>query len=433
MATASDPLLKEAAANRLATLETKPQARAGLLPLINLGGNYDDQSSDGVFSNFSPSLGTTVETNSDSDTTSLAYQLRLQQPLFRWDRWIALKRADKSVAQAEATFAAAEQDLAVRVTSSYFSALAARDSLDAETLNKEAIKRQLEQNETRFEVGLIAITDVLESRAAYDQSVAAEIASKRQLAIAIESLREIIGQRVDDLVAPGEDLPLMNPDPANEDAWVEKAMAQNLNLEASRIAVQIANDDVRSQRTGHYPTLDLVLTHGEFDSDGNSLNTVMGVSTPGSNDQDSNSDTISLQFNVPIYSGGAVSSRVRQAVYNKEAAQQRLERIARETERQTRDAYLSVLAEISRVKALKEAVKSSETALSATEAGFDVGTRTSVDVLNSRRDLLRAQVNFYQSRYDYLVNLINLKRAAGTLSGADLQQISDWLETSRSE
>jgi len=211
------------------------------------------------------------------------------------------------------------------------------------------------------------------------------------------------------------------------------AQQQNLNLEASRIAVQIAQDDVRSQRTGHYPTVDLVVSHGEFDSDGNSLNTVGGFSTPGRNDQDSSSDTISLQFNVPIYSGGAVSSRVRQAVYQKQAAQQRLERIARETERQTRDAYLSVTAEISRVKALQEAVKSSETALSATEAGFDVGTRTSVDVLNSRRDLLRSQVNFYLSRYDYLVNLINLKRAAGTLSGQDLLEISNWLEASNAE
>lgn len=433
LATTSDPLLKEAAANRMATLESKPQARSGLLPLINLSGNYDDSSSDGVFSNFSPSLGTTVETNSDSDSKSLGYRLQLQQPLFRWDRWIALKRADKSIAQAEATFAAAEQDLAVRVTQSYFNALAARDSLDAETLNKEAIKRQLEQNETRFEVGLIAITDVLESRAAYDQSVASEIAAKRQLALAKENLREIIGQRIDDLVAPGTDLPLAEPTPADPEVWVAMAQRQNLNLEASRIAVQIAQDDVRSQRTGHYPTVDLVVSHGEFDSDGNSLNTVGGFSTPGRNDQDSSSDTISLQFNVPIYSGGAVSSRVRQAVYQKQAAQQRLERIARETERQTRDAYLSVTAEISRVKALQEAVKSSETALSATEAGFDVGTRTSVDVLNSRRDLLRSQVNFYLSRYDYLVNLINLKRAAGTLSGEDLLEISNWLEASNAQ
>lgn len=438
MATTSDPLLKEAAANRLATLEAKPQARAGLLPNISLFGSYDDQNSDGQFSNFDidPVTGDpiTVPVNTEGDSNSLIYTFSVQQPLFRWDRWIALRRADKTLAQAEATFAAAEQDLAVRVTQAYFAALAARDSLDAETLNKEAIKRQLEQNETRFEVGLIAITDVLESRAAYDQSVASEIAAKRQLSLAIENLREIVGERVDDLVAPGTDLPLENPNPADEEAWVEMANMQNLNLEASRIAVEIAQDDVRAQRTGHYPTVDLVLNRREVDTDGTSSSSTGGrapVNRP--NDQDSTNDSISLQFSVPIYSGGAVSSRVRQAVYNKQAAQQRLERIARETERATRDAYLSVLAEISRVKALAEAVKSSETALSATEAGFDVGTRTSVDVLNSRRDLLQAQVNFYVSRYDYLVNLVNLKRAAGTLSGADLQEISNWLESSSAE
>ncbi len=432
LATSSDPLLKEAAANRMATLEARPQAKAGLLPLINLSGTWNDTGSDDFGSNFSQSLQTTVESRTERDSQALNYRLQLQQPLFRWDRWVALKRADKTVAQAEATYAAAEQDLAVRVTQAYFNALAAQDSLDAETLNKEAIKRQLEQNETRFEVGLIAITDVLESRAAFDQSVASEIAAKRQLALAKENLREIVGQRIDTLVAPGTDLPLQNPSPENEDAWVELAQRQNLNLEAGRISVQIAQDDVRSQRTGHYPSLDLVLSRSEFDSDGDIF--VIGSGNPaGANDQESTTDTISLQFNVPIYSGGAVSSRVRQAVYNKQAAQQRLERIARETERQTRDAYLSVLAEISRVKAIKEAVKSSETALSATEAGFDVGTRTSVDVLNSRRDLLRAQVNFYVARYDYLVNLINLKRAAGTLSGSDLQEISNWLETSSAE
>lgn len=434
MATISDPLLKEASANRLATLEARPQARAGLLPTIDLSGSYDDDSSSGTRTNASqvpnPVTGEleiqVVQFPNESESNTLFYRLQLSQPLFRWDRWVALKRADKTVAQAEATFGAAQQDLAVRVTQGYFNTLAARDSLQAETLNKEAIKRQLEQNETRFEVGLIAITDVLESRAAYDQSVASEIAAKRQLALAQENLREIIGERIEDLEAPGDDLELISPSPSSAEAWVEKARQQNLNLEASRIAVQIAQDDVRTQRTGHYPTLDLVVSHGESDTDGISVNNGVDFQS----DQDFKNDTIALQFNVPIYTGGAVSSRVRQAVYQKQAAQQRLERIARETERQTRDAYLSVLAEISRVRALKEAVNSSETALAATEAGFDVGTRTSVDVLNSRRDLLRAQVNYYQSRYDYLVNTINLKRAAGTLSSADLQEISDWLEAS---
>ncbi|NNF17889.1 MAG: TolC family outer membrane protein [Gammaproteobacteria bacterium] len=427
LAVDNDPLLKEAAANRLALLEARPQARAGLLPFINLQGQYQDVGNDGTFSNFSPSLGTTVSTDSNSDSRSLGYQVQVLQPLFRWDRFVALKRADKTIAQAEVNFAAAEQDLASRVAQRYFTVLSARDSLRAETLNKEAIGRQLEQNETRFDVGLIAITDVLESRAAYDQSIASEIEAKRVLATARESLREITGSYLENLAAPGLELELGNPVPADQDAWVRQALEQNLSLEASRLSVEIANDDVKTQRTGHYPSVDLALSHGEFDSSGDSVNTVMGVSTPGSNDQDSSSDTISLQFNVPIYSGGAVSSRVRQAVYEKRAAQQRLERVARETERQTRDAYLSVLSEISRVRALKEAVKSSETALAATEAGFDVGTRTSVDVLNSRRDLLRSQVTFYNARYDYIINLIRLKQAAGSLAIEDLAEINSWL------
>ena len=164
----------------------------------------------------------------DTGTTeTLNYAIQLQQPLFRWDRWIALKRADKTIAQAEANYAASEQDLAARVAARYFAVLSARDSLQAETLNKEAIGRQLEQNETRFEVGLIAITDVLESRAAYDQSVAAEIEAKRVLATARENLREITGAYVENLAAPGQELALKSPEPANEDTWVERALAQD--------------------------------------------------------------------------------------------------------------------------------------------------------------------------------------------------------------
>lgn len=442
MALQSDPLLREAAANRMALLEARPQALANLRPLIGLQGQFDDDSSDGTFSNLDfdsvTGLVSTVNTKTESDDRTLNYAVQLQQPLFRWDRWIALKRADKTVAQAEANYSAAQQDLAARVATRYFTVLSARDALQAETLNKEAIGRQLEQNETRFEVGLIAITDVLESRAAYDQSIAAEIEAKRVLATARESLREITGTYVENLSAPDLELTLKNPEPADQDIWVERALAQNLNLEANRLSVEIANDDVRSQRTGHYPSLDLVLRHSEFDRSGDSVRTntaqPISMTNPSINpsDADSSTDSISLQFSVPIYSGGGVSSRVRQAIYQKEAAQHRLERVARETERQTRDAYLGVLSEISRVKALKEAVKSSETALAATEAGFDVGTRTSVDVLNSRRDLLRSQVNFYRARYDYITNLILLKQAAGSLSMKDLEEINTWLTAATS-
>ncbi len=426
----NDPVLLEAQANRMARLEDKPQALAGLLPTFNFQGQRDDQETDGASTTFQVINGTGVLIPTDrvTDARRTQWSLNLNQPLFRWDRWIAFKRADKTIAQEEANYAAAEQELAVRVTQRYFDVLGARDNLEAVQANKAAIARQLEQAETRFEVGLIAITDVYESRAAYDQSVADEIVAKRTLATALETLREVTGSYPGDLAAPGEDLPLISPDPQDQEQWVQRALAQNLSLEASRIAAEIADDDIKTQRTGHYPTLDLVLSRSDFDSKGTQFDSRDDIVSGGTSDFNQRTDNIALQVNFPIYSGGAVASRVRQARHNKTAAQQRLERVARETERQTRDAYLSVIADISRVNALKQAVTSSETALKATEAGFDVGTRTSVDVLNSRVDLLRAQTNYKRARYDYLLNIVLLKQAAGTLSADDLREVNQWLK-----
>ena len=425
----NDPLLLEAEATRRATAENRPLALSGLLPVINLQGQIDDQDTEGSttappFTGADP-----ITTNRPSDADRTSWTLQLSQPLFRWDRWLELKRADKQIALEEANYASARQELGVRVSQRYFDVLAATDELTAEQANKQAIARQLEEAETRFEVGLIAITDVYESRSAYDQSVASEISAKRTLATSLEILREITGSyATGDLGAPGDDLPLIAPDPPTQDAWVNQAMKQNLSIEASRLAVDIAGDEIKTRRTGHYPTLDLVMSRNHFDSDGSRFDVLPdGQVFGGLSESDFDTDTIALQFNVPIYSGGGVRSRVRQAVHQQRAAKQRLVRVARETERQTRDAFLGVEAEIARVRALNQAVTSSETALEATQAGFDVGTRTSVDVLNSRRDLLRAQTNYRRARYEYLMNVVRLKQAAGTLTVADLEDINQWL------
>jgi len=315
-----------------------------------------------------------------------------------------------------------------RVSQRYFDVLASKDTLDAAEATLEAVSRQLEQAEKRFEVGLIAITDVQEAKAAHDEAVAGVIASKRTLATNQELLRELTGELFRDLEAPGEDLPLATPDPENEDQWVNTALEQNLRLISSRLAADIAKENVRTARTGHYPTLDLVLTRQEFDQKSTQTNITDSGRFSGPSDQDSTQDTISLQLTFPIYSGGGTSSRVREQVYLHRAARERLERTARETERATRDAYLGVLSEISRVRALKQALESSRTALQATEAGFEVGTRTTVDVLLARRRLFDAQTAYARSRYDYLLNVIRLKQAAGSLGVPDIEQINGWLK-----
>lgn len=423
----SDPQIHEAEARRLAALEAKPQARGVLLPQISASGGWATTDDSGT--RFSDVLNSDIYSETDADSTQ--WTVSLTQTLFRWDQLINLKRADKVVTRAEAIREAAQQDLIIRVAQRYFDVLAQEDLLTSIHADRLAIARQLEQAKQRFEVGLIAITDVQESQAAYDQSVADEIGAKRSLATAREFLREITGEYVSNLSAPKEDFPLRTPNPNSERDWVDLSLAQNLNLVASRLDEKLARDEISFRRSGHYPTLDLEVRTGNRSSDGDG--TTIGLPPdpnepiPSQFDNDFDSDSISLQLNVPLFTGGGTSSRVREAVYLHRASREQLQRVTRETERQARDAYLGVLAEISRVQALKQAVASSQTALEATQAGFDVGTRTIVDVLNSQFALYAAKTNYERSRYAYIMNALQLKEAAGTLAVQDLEEIDQWL------
>jgi len=424
----SDPLIHEAEARRLAALEAKPQARSAYLPQLDFGGQYSTAQTSGDTVIIGTD-GEAVSVVSDTDTDILNWGFTLNQSLFRWDKIVNLRRADKLVAKAEAEREAAQQDLIVRVTQRYFDVLAAEDRLTARHANRNAIARQLEQAKQRFDVGLIAITSVQESQAAYDSAVADEIAAKRSLATAREFLREITGQYVSELAAPSDKLPLNTPNPNQEAAWIDMAHSQNLALVSSRIDEELARDEISFRKNGHYPTLELVASTGDQDSD------VFRV-TPGlpdfTNKSSSSRDSISVQFNLPLFAGGGTSSRVREAVYLHRASREQLQRVARETERATRDAYLGVLSEISRVNALKRAVESNQTALEATQAGFEVGTRTIVDVLDSQFNLYLSITNYYQSRYDYLLNAMRLKQAAGTLQVQDLEMLEQFLEERKS-
>jgi len=429
----SDPRILEAEARRLAALEAEPQARGVLFPQINFNGTWSDDDIEGSGIQNSPVevpqgsgnfeiLPFPFESRTKREVTT--WGLELRQTLFRWDQIIDLRRADKLVAKAEADREAAQQDLIVRVGQTYFDVLGAEDRLTSIHANRQAIARQLEQAKQRFEVGLIAITDVQEAQSQYDQAVADEIGAKRNLATAREFLREITGEYVGALSAPGDEFPMRAPSPESEVAWVDLALGQNLALVSSRLDEKLARDEISFRRTGHYPSIELVASTGNQDSE-SEQDTGLGFLDANS---DFDSDSISVQFNLPIFSGGTTSSRVREAVYLHRASFEQLQRVTRETERQTRDAYLGVMSEMSRVQALEQAVKSSRTALEATQAGFDVGTRTIVDVLDSQFNLYRAITLFYQSRYDYLINVLLLKQAAGNLQIQDLEKIDQWLK-----
>jgi outer membrane protein len=444
----NDPQLREAEATRLAALEAKPQALAALLPQLSANGTITREHDSGsqnqteVVSLPTCAPGTTVgaggipcaplgTSNSlfesfpfsgNIDTTTHKYTLDLKQNLFRWENWVALQRADSQVAQAEADYQAAKQDLMERVAQRYFDVLGAQDDVEAQEVALKSVSRQLEQAEARYQIGLIAVTDVEEARASHDTTAAAVIAGKRSLASTLELLREITGDLFDYLARPIEPFELANPDPISEDRWVDMALQQNLSLVSSRLAADIARDNVSTARGGHYPSLDLVGSAGHLSSNG--VDTFPDGSAAGGQTLDQSQRSIGIQLTFPLYSGGMVSSQVRQATYQQRAAKERLERVARQTEHDARDAYLGVLSEISRVKALRRAAESNMTALKATESGYEAGTRTAVDVLQSRQQWVQSQTDYARSRYDYMINVIKLQQAAGILSEQSLQHVN---------
>ena len=436
----SDPLVREAEARRAAALELKPQARALLLPQINLGGQVYTANSDGesTFPQVNQTTGNIVTVGNKSSTDVSQYwdyRAELTQSVFRWDQWQELKRADSQVAVAEATYRAAQQNLLVRVSQAYFDVLAAEDTLGAAQATLDAFSRQLEQAEKRFEVGLIAVTDVQESRAAHDSATAGVIAAKRAVATAQEALRELTGESYGSLVKPADQMALDKPDPADEQAWVDLALQNNLDVVAARLSSEVASANVKIAQAGHLPTVDLFAQYNESNRDATQTNQSFdpsgtldpGDPVGGSADSNTTSDVIGLRLNIPVFSGGGTQSRVREQVQLHRAAREKLEGTMRSAERQTRDAYLGVLAEKARVQALQQAVKSSQTALEATEAGFEVGTRTTVDVLDARRRLFEAQRDFARSRYDYLINIVRLESASGGLKQDDLDAINGLL------
>jgi outer membrane protein len=422
----NDPTIREAEATYRAQAEVKPQARAALMPSLSLATNVQNnfQDTKGGLSFGGGALGS----RSVFDTDTHGWNVSLSQTIFDWGQYTQLKQADKRVMRAMTDYESAKQQLLIRVATAYFNVLAAKDSLASAVSAREAISRQLEQAQRRFEVGLIAITDVQQSQAGYDDAVASEILAQRTLATSYELLREIIGDMVTDLAAPTDELPLVSPDPGSPEQWVQTALAQNLTLVSSRIAAEVAEDDISIQRGSRLPKVSLSAAYTNSNTDRTQTLYNNGLPTTTFVPQQPTGHSWSIDVRFPLFTGGLNRSRIQQSVYTHRAATEELERIARQTERQTRDAYLGVLSEISRVRALRQSVESNRTALRATEAGFEVGTQTTVDVLTAQRNLSTAETSYSRSRYDYIMNVLALKQAAGNLTVTDVEQVDGWLK-----
>lgn len=399
------PALKQAQAKQSAIGESKDQSIARFLPNISATGasskNHLHNKKTGNFRGPDP----------NQEFWDNTFNVNLTQPLFHWDHWIKLSQSDNQIAQAEATYLAELQNLMVKTTEAYFNILYAQDNLQFASAEKQAIARQLEQAQRRFEVGILPITDVNEAQAGFDQADANEIEAANNLDNQKEALREIIGENDVSLNGLGEQLPLLKPEPADMSAWSDTAELNNFGIISAFNQTEVSRKTIDLQRNGHLPRLDLVASYGA--SDNNSSFGFRG-----------DNQSVGVQLEVPLFEGGAVNSRTRQAAYEYQAAKEDLAAKKRAVKRQVKDAYRGVISNISRVTALKATVASATSALEATEAGFGAGTRTMVDVLNEQRNLYRAKRDFSRTRYDYLINSIKLKQAASNLSQTDLEQVN---------
>jgi outer membrane protein len=427
-----DPQIHEADATRMAARENSPQALAALFPQIS--GNWEiarERSQTNSVEAFpdpsNPSVLLPLPFAVGGYTDERQYNLQLTQSVFSWANWKTLSRAHKQVAQAEADYKAAQESLIQRVATAYFNVLAAQDTVDADQSALTAVTQSLEQANKRYDVGLIPITDVKEAQATHDQDAAAVIEAKRQLASVQQALREITDQDYPALAKPGEDMALNPPLPADIDHWVQLSMDQNLSLLSSRLAADVARESVEISRSGHLPTVAITAQRGVQDEQTNQNEAFGGPSASIRYPQSSNTNQIQLEVTVPIFSGGLVQSQVRQAQYQWIAAKDHVQLISRQTEHLARDSYNGLVSKIQQVNALRQGLESAQVALRATEAGYDVGTRTEVEVLEGRQSLVQAQVLYWQSRYDYLNDVIALRLAAGTLTRDTLVELNKLL------
>lgn len=412
----NDPTFQGAGAANRAAKVAPDIAKANLLPSINATvsttGNMVTSRSSSVFER---STGTRKFNDHN-------YLITITQPLYRKGRWIALDQARVEVDQANATFAFEHQALMLRAAQRYFDVLSAADTLTFARAEQDAFAQQLEQSQQRFEVGLIAVTDVEEAKAGFDLARAQVIQAENALDNAREALRELTGQYHLSLtrLSDGE-MPLEVPTPDRIEDWTETALERNLQLAGQIHAARRAKLDIKREESGHMPTLDLVGTRGR--------NVVKdGTTGGGSGERDNTNTEISLRLSIPLYAGGSIVSRTRQSRHLYQREVDEVERVRRSVQRLTRDAFLGVRSGISRVNALEQAVKSSEAAADAVEAGFQVGTRTTVDVLNAKRDLFRAKRDLADARYNYIVDTLTLKQAAGILEEEDLRLVNSWLQ-----
>lgn len=414
-AVAHDAQYASAQAQLAASREKLPQGKAGLLPSINLTAStvWNDLESQRRNAG-AQAVGARYNTN--------GWAVQLSQPLFRWQNWIGYQQAELTVALAERQLAAARQDLALRVAQAYFDVLAAQEALATAGAQKAAITEQLAAAQRNFEVGTTTITDTHEAQARYDLAQAQELAAENDLAVKRQSLFLLTGRDWPALQALKPGVTLARPQPDEMKSWAEAAETGHPAVQQAALALDIATREIERARAGHYPTLDLVASHARNSASGGLM---AGVAAPGS---DNRATTVGLQLAVPLYAGGALSSREREVVALREKALADLDQARRQAALGAKQAYLGVSSGLAQVGAFEAALTSSQLALEANKLGYEVGVRINIDVLNAQSQLYDTRQKLIKARLDTLLAQLRLKAAAGTLGEDDLAQVDALLQ-----
>ncbi|KGP62767.1 membrane protein [Legionella norrlandica] len=410
----NDTIFKEAYDSYMSSTEAIPQARAALFPQVTLGGqagrNYQDSVA-GIFT-------------ANQYYGSTLWQVNASQAVFNYQAWAKVAQAKSSVKAAQASFNDAAQNLILRTAKAYFDVLFSKDTLEFAEAKKRANKRQYDQATQRFQVGLDAITSVYEAKAAYDQSIATVIAARNNQVNQNENLRKLTNHVYESL-APLRDskIPLVKPEPDDADQWIDTALKQNYKLYAAKYNLEVAKENVKSISAGNWPIFSIQSNASQVHNNA-SGNTVF---IPSKQTQ----ANIAIAMNFPVFQGGLVQSQTRQAQYNFQSTSEKLEQTYRDTVVNSRIAFNTITDGISKVKADRQTVISVQNSLQSTEAQFEVGTRTMVDVVNAQQRLFEAQEQLARDQYDLINAILTLKYLAGTLNVNDLEQINSWLATTR--
>lgn len=389
--------------------EAKKIGMANLLPLITANASYSQSDLDVTEQNLA----------GVSETETTSWGVSLAQPLFNMAAWFGYQQGVDLSEKAEADFSAAQQDLIVRVATAYFNVLRAIDTLEASIAEENANSHQLAQTKQRFEVGLTAITDVHEAQASYDIATAQTLTARGNLGIAFEALEVLTGKAHDAIAPLKADFPVRKPQPEARADWVEFALQNNYQLKSAKLAAEASRRGAQSARAAHYPTLTASIGYNDSDTE-NTQNALFNRA--------SNGTTASINLSVPLFAGGGTSARARQAYGSAMQAEELYNKASRDTIQAARSLHLLVSTDVARVAARKQAITSSLSAVSATQAGYEVGTRNLVDVLQVQRTLYQARRDYSNALYDYVINQFQLKAVAGNLTPADVVNINEWLD-----